>query len=68
MMDSAYTPHGVYGGTAGAAIRALIAPARYVQGPGVLDDLGRYVSPLRVSRAALLLSPGGSTRFGGRIR
>ncbi|HSM36734.1 MAG TPA: glycerol dehydrogenase, partial [Longimicrobiales bacterium] len=47
---------------------ALIAPARYVQGPGVLDDLGRYVSPLRVSRAALLLSPGGSTRFGGRIR
>ena len=68
MTDPTYTPHGVYGGDTGAAIRALIAPARYVQGPGVLDDLGRYLGPLRVSRAALLLSPGGSARFGGRLR
>jgi glycerol dehydrogenase len=68
MTDPTYNPQDVYGGAAGAAIRALIAPARYVQGPGVLDDLGRYLAPLRASRAALLLSAGGSGRFGDRIR
>jgi glycerol dehydrogenase len=61
-----YQPRDVFGGD-GSVPRALIAPARYVQGPGVLERLGRYLSLLPGSRAGLLLSPGGAARFGDRI-
>lgn len=61
-----YQPRDVFGGD-GVVPRVLIAPARYVQGPGVLERLGRYLSLPPGSRAGLLLSPGGAARFGERI-
>ncbi|MDP2528358.1 MAG: glycerol dehydrogenase [Candidatus Palauibacterales bacterium] len=47
--------------------RVLIAPARYVQGPGVFAHLGRYLRPLEVNRPAVLASPGGHVREGSSI-
>jgi glycerol dehydrogenase len=47
--------------------RVLIAPARYVQGPGVFPHLGRYLAPLGASRPAVLASPGGHVREGSSI-
>jgi glycerol dehydrogenase-like iron-containing ADH family enzyme len=32
------------------------APNRYVQGPGVLNDVGRYLSITRIRRGAILMS------------
>jgi len=42
-------------------------PGRYVQGEGVLDHLGRYLSILPSRRAAVLVSKGGQARLGERI-
>ena len=39
--------------------RVFIAPQRYIQGKGVLANLGRYLSLLRVTRAAVLISERG---------
>ena len=47
--------------------RVLIAPGRYVQGPGVLAHLGRYLAPLGVRRPAVLASEGGHVREGSSI-
>lgn len=47
--------------------RVLIGPQRYIQAPGVLDHLGRYLSLLPSRRAAVLISEGGVRRFGERI-
>ncbi|MEJ2152919.1 MAG: glycerol dehydrogenase [Gemmatimonadota bacterium] len=47
--------------------RALISPHRYIQGPGVIDHLGRYLSLVPSRRAAVLISDGGQKRFGARV-
>lgn len=47
--------------------RALISPHRYIQGPGVIDHLGRYLSLVPSRRAAVLISEGGQKRFGARV-
>jgi len=47
--------------------RVLIAPGRYVQGPGVFAHLGRYLGPLEVKRPAVLASEGGHIREGSSI-
>jgi glycerol dehydrogenase len=47
--------------------RVLIAPARYVQGPGVFAHLARYLRPLEVTRPAVLASRRGHAREGGSI-
>lgn len=39
--------------------RVLIAPPRYIQGKGVMDNLGRYLSLVPCTRAAILMSAGG---------
>jgi glycerol dehydrogenase len=38
------------------APRAFIAPHRYVQGPGVLGEIGRYLAITRIKRVAVLMS------------
>lgn len=45
--------------------RVFGAPTRYVQGDGVVTNLGRYLGPAR--RVAVLISEGGQRRFGSRI-
>lgn len=47
--------------------QVLIAPARYVQGSGTLEHLGRYLSIVPSRRAAVLLSAGGRHRDGARL-
>jgi glycerol dehydrogenase len=48
--------------------RVIIAPHRYIQGNGVLDNLGRYISTLNSKRPALFITKGGEKRFGKRVR
>jgi glycerol dehydrogenase len=47
--------------------RVLIAPSRYIQGSGILDHLGHYLSIVPSKRAAVLLSAGGQRRDGARL-
>ncbi len=47
--------------------RALIAPSRYIQGDGILEHLGRYLSIVPSQRAAILFSVGAQQRFGERV-
>lgn len=49
------------------APRVFLSPGRYIQGEGVLDGLGRYLSLVPASKAAVLLSAGGRRRFGDRL-
>lgn len=47
--------------------RVLIAPARYVQGEGAIEGLGRYLRLLDADRAGILISAGGERRIGDRL-
>ena len=51
----------------GAVPRVLIAPQRYVQGDGIIRELGRYLSLVPSERASILISAGGQRRIGPRI-
>ena len=54
-----YMPFSIFmppAGSGRAAPRAFVAPHRYVQGPGVLQDVGRYLSITPVKRVAILMS------------
>ena len=65
-MDTAqpYMPHQLYARgasdisatAAGSVPRVFIAPQRYIQGDGVLDDIGRYMTLVDADRVAILLS------------
>ena len=45
----------------------LIAPARYVQGPGLLDQLGSFLALIPSTRPAIYISEGGLRRHGERL-
>ncbi len=45
----------------------LIAPARYVQGPGLLDHLGRFLELAPSTRPAVYISAGGLRRHGKQL-
>jgi glycerol dehydrogenase len=68
----AFSPHAVFG--AGIASSSdtppsvLAAPSRYIQGDGVLGQLGRYLPVLPSRRTAILVSAGGERRDGTRIK
>ena len=47
--------------------QVLIAPPRYIQGESILEDLGRYLSIVPSTRAAILISAGGQRRDGARL-
>jgi glycerol dehydrogenase len=68
-VDGPYLPQDVFApeGLDRPRPRVLIAPGRYIQGPGVLDDLGRHLSLLTSRQATLLISEGGRQRFGSRL-
>lgn len=48
--------------------RVLAAPSRYIQGVGVLDDLGRYLTLVPAQRVAVYASARGQRREGERLR
>lgn len=69
-MPEPFLPHPVYAvedSDPPSIPRALISPHRYIQGPGVIDHLGRYLSLVPSRHAAVLISEGGQARFGARI-
>ncbi|MEW6145574.1 MAG: glycerol dehydrogenase [Thermodesulfobacteriota bacterium] len=45
----------------------LNSPQKYIQGDGVLNDLGLYLGLIHSRHAAVLISEGGNRRFGGPI-
>lgn len=45
----------------------LIAPARYVQGPGLLDQLGVFLKLVPSTRPAVYISSGGMRRHGEQL-
>ena len=47
--------------------RVFIAPARYVQGAGVIERLGHYLSLVPSRCAGILISAGGRRRIGPQI-
>ena len=47
--------------------RVMIAPARYIQGNGVLDHLGRYLSLIPARHVVVMISSGGQRRIGDRV-
>ncbi len=65
-ISTSYVPSEVFA-PAGAAPRVFIAPQRYIQGKDVLARVGRYLSLVRVRRAAILISPGGQARHGSAL-
>jgi glycerol dehydrogenase len=67
-----FTPHTVFGvgisAAEGAPPQVLAAPSRYIQGDGVLAQLGRYLPVVPSRRTAILISAGGQRREGARIK
>ena len=47
--------------------RVMIAPHRYIQGNGVLDQLAEYLSIVHGTRPGLLITKGGLQRVGPRL-
>lgn len=69
--NRAYFPHEIFGNDPTddlTAARVIISPHRYIQGKGVIDKLGLYISVLPSTRPMILISVGGEKRFGQRIR
>ena len=65
-----YIPQAVFSteeGEDASVPRVLIAPQRYVQGDGILDHLGRYLSIVPSERVAILIDKAGQQRDGARL-
>jgi glycerol dehydrogenase len=60
-----YLPHGLF--SSPRTPRVMIAPQRYIQGDGVLDETGRYLSLVKSQRAAILISRRGQQAEGKRL-
>ncbi len=66
-MSEPYFPQLIFASPSGKTPRVMIAPPRYIQGDGVLDDLGRYLSLIKAKRSAVLISKRGLQADGIRI-
>ena len=65
-----YKPGSVFSieeGNNASVPRVFIAPNRYIQGDGILDHLGRYLTIVPSRNAAILISEGGRRRVGERL-
>jgi glycerol dehydrogenase len=65
-----FYPHAIYapGGADGRPVpRVFISPQRYIQGIGVLDDTGRFLSLTKTKRAAVMASKRGLGADGVRV-
>jgi glycerol dehydrogenase len=68
MIDpSNYFPGTIFGPEGETAPRVMVAPQRYIQGAGVIDHTGRYLSLLNAKRVALLASARGHQAEGMRV-
>lgn len=64
-----FMPNAVFGDNAAGRMppRVLAAPSRYIQGDGVLGQLGHYLALVPSRRTVILISAGGQQRDGARI-
>lgn len=62
-----YLPQDLFAPSGLRVPRVIIAPQRYVQGEGVLDEAGRYLSLLETRRAGILISPRRERSEGKRL-
>lgn len=62
-----YLPHELFAPPNLAVPRVMIAPQRYVQGPGVLDEVGHLLSLERPERVGILISRRGLANEGQRL-
>lgn len=69
MSDSLYYPQVYFSRDAKPekSPRVIIAPHRYIQGDGVMDNLGHYISIFNSRKTALFITKGGFNRIGKRI-
>jgi glycerol dehydrogenase len=66
----AFTPNEVFSAEASSnkiIPNVLNSPQKYIQGDGVLNDLGLYLGLIHSRHAAVLISEGGNKRFGRSI-
>ncbi len=62
--QSVYTP---VGSNVQSVPRVFISPQRYIQGQGVLEEAGRYMSLLKSQRSGVLASKRGLAADGARL-
>lgn len=62
-----YNPRDIFTVANETPPRVLVAPQRYVQGPGVIDHIGQYFSLLNVDRAGILASRRGLGAQGAQV-
>jgi glycerol dehydrogenase len=62
-----YFPHAIFSTEDQPTPRVMVAPQRYIQGEGVLDNTGKYLSLIDTSRAGILISARGQQADGVRI-
>ena len=67
MSSTPYFPAKIFNAHDEIAPRVMVAPQRYIQGPGVLNQIDRYVSLLDVKRVGILASQRGQAAEGLRI-
>jgi len=66
-MPATYFPHAIFTGEGEPIPRVMVAPQRYIQGKGVVDHTGRYMSLLNAKKTGVLVSKRGLGADGGRI-
>ena len=66
MATDLYSPGEIFT-DANSIPRVMIAPQRYIQGDGVMDHVGRYMSLVNSQRAAVLASSRGHGAEGARV-
>jgi len=67
MSTTPYLPAKIFGSQDEITPRVMVAPQRYIQGPGVLNQINRYMSLLNVKRVGILASQRGQGAEGQRI-
>ena len=67
MSTTPYLPAKICGSQDEITPRVMVAPQRYIQGPGVLNQINRYMSLLNVKRVGILASRRGQGAEGQRI-
>jgi glycerol dehydrogenase len=63
-VSTAFLPSEVFAPDPESRPRVFLAPQRYIQGSGVLGGMGRYLSLVRATRVAVLITQGGRRRHG----
>ncbi len=62
-----YYPHEVFTGKGEPPSRVFVSPQRYIQGAGVANHVGRYLSLLNAKRTGVLISKREQVSDGLRI-